>query len=106
MSTLKELGANINTYVIVAGFLVTMAINYGAYTAFRAETVSQLTEQKSQRAADVARMEARTAALESAVQGLSIQDARQIEQISAMLSYLQRIERTLDQLVKDERHEQ
>lgn len=92
---------NINTFVTVAGFLLTLAFGYGAYTAFRAETMQQLADFRTQRAADVARMDAKTASLDAAVQNLSIQDARQIEQITAILSYLQRIERTLDTLVKD-----
>lgn len=106
MPPIKDWGTNINTYVMVAGFLLTFGINYGAYTAFKAETLAQIAEMKTQRATDVASMERRTLALETAVQGLAVQDARQIEQITAMLAYLQRIERTLDQLVRDGRDEQ
>lgn len=97
---------NINTWIMIAGFAITVGGGYGTYTSFTARIETQVAELKAQRGIDVARMEAKAAALDAAVQNLSIQDARQIEQINAMLSYLQRIERTLDTLVKESRNDQ
>ena len=112
---------NINTLLTIGSFGVMMATGYGAYTSFKAETeawrketAAQITEIKVQTASDVARMESRAgadvtrmelraAALESSVNNLNIQDARQIEHIASMLVYLQRIEGTLDALVKSEK---
>lgn len=76
---LKAMGANINTWITLAGFLLTFVLGYGNLTAFQSRIDTQMTEFKVQRGADIARMEAKTALLDSAVQNLSIQDARQIE---------------------------
>lgn len=100
---------NLNTMLTLAGFSITLLTGYGAYTSFKAETVSwklQLTQQvqevKQERTQDVLQMRARADELSRDINMLSIQDARQMEQIAAMLAYLQRIERTLDALVKKE----
>jgi predicted histidine transporter YuiF (NhaC family) len=92
---------NLNTMLTVAGFLLTFIFGYGAYKAFETTTTLQLSEVRTQRVTDVSRMESRAAALEASINQLNIQDARQSEQIGAMLVYLQRIERTLDALVKN-----
>jgi hypothetical protein len=101
VAAMKQWGANINTWIGILGFLITLGTFYGAYTAFKAETALQLREVKDQRAADVARMEAKTSTLETAVHALALQDARQIEQNNSMQNTLQRIERSIDKLAEE-----
>ncbi|HLP66391.1 MAG TPA: hypothetical protein VK181_02610 [Rhizobium sp.] len=98
---LKSWGMNINTWITLAGFLLTFVLGYGNLTAFQARIDTQIAEFKSQRATDVAEMKMKTSSLENSVNSLAIQDARQIEQINSILTYLQRIDRSLEALVED-----
>lgn len=100
---------NLNTWIALVGFGITLAGGYSTYTSFKSNTelwkqqvAAQVEELKAQRAEDVAYMRVRVEELSKDIQSLTVQDARQIEQISAMIVYLQRIERTLDALVKRE----
>lgn len=100
---------NINTLLTILGFLLTIGAGAMAYSSFETESrlrqtdlTNQIVELKSQRISDVTRLDGRTNVLENNINNLNIQDARQIEQIAAMISYLQRIERTLDGLAKRE----
>ena len=105
-----SIGMNINTWITVMAFILTLIAGGMAYGAFKSYTETTINEMKVSSAAENVRVQAKMTTMETGIAGmqssinlLNIQDARRTEQIASMLSYLQRIERTLDELVKENR---
>ena len=98
---------NINSWIAIGGFAITLGGGWTTYVSFRTDTnawktevAQQVDDLKDQRERDMTQMATKIAELDRALTALAVQDARQIEQIAAMLSSLQRIERNVDALVK------
>lgn len=82
---------NLNTWLSIAGFALTIIGGSVALGRFQSETetgraalVVQIETLKQQQATDVLRIEARSQALETSIDNLEIRDARNDEQLTAM----------------------
>lgn len=93
---------NLNTWLSLAGFALTILAGSVAIGRFQAETEasqSELTEQfiefKRQQALDIARIDSRAQSMESAINNLNIRDARNDERMNNILETLRRIDTKL-----------
>jgi cell division protein FtsB len=101
---------NLNTWIAVAGFALTITGGFVAIGRFQAETEAsqlQTTEQinalKQQQATDTARIDARAQSLEAAINTLNIRDARNDERMNSILETLRRIDAKIT--AQDERQD-
>lgn len=93
---------NLNTWLSVAGFALTILAGSVAIGRFqsetetgRAELARQIDTLKTQQAADTARIDARAQNLEAAINTLNIRDARNDERMNSILETLRRIDAKL-----------
>lgn len=98
---------NINTLLTVGGFAITLLTGAMAYQSFKTETEMsrtgielQIKEIEAQRQDDILRAETRFTLLETSINALNVRDARNDERMTAILNYVQRIDRKLDEGVK------
>lgn len=95
---------NINTLLTIGGFALTIITGAMAYQSFKSETEAwrasidlQIVENKSQRLADKAQIEARIALIEASINALNVTNARNDERMATILTYVQRIDRKLEE---------
>lgn len=93
---------NLNTWLSVAGFALTILAGSVTLGRFQAQTeagqedlAAQLIELKQQQAADINRIDARAQSLEQAINTLNIRDARNDERMNSILETLRRIDAKL-----------
>lgn len=93
---------NINTWLSVAGFALTIMVGVAAFGRFQAETEtyrSQMTKQidelQVQQSKDASRFDARAQSMEAAINALNIRDARNDERMNSILETLRRIDAKL-----------
>lgn len=93
---------NINTWLSVAGFALTILAGATALGRFQTSTELSLLEMnrkteelKSQQARDTARLDARAQTMEAAINALNIRDARYDERMNSILETLRRIDAKL-----------
>lgn len=93
---------NINTWLSVAGFALTIFAGVSALSSFRTSTELSLMEMnrkteelKAQQSRDTARLDARAQTMEAAINTLNIRDARNDERMNSILETLRRIDAKL-----------
>lgn len=93
---------NLNTWLSVAGFALTILAGSTAIGRFqsetetgRAELARQIDALKTQQAADTKRIDDRAQSLEQAINTLNIRDARNDERMNSILETLRRIDAKL-----------
>lgn len=93
---------NLNTWLTVAGFALTIIGGAMTFARFQAnteassiETSRQIAELKAQQSHDTARIDARAQSMEAAINTLNIRDARNDERMNSILETLRRIDAKL-----------
>lgn len=93
---------NLNTWITLAGFVLTILVGAMALGRFQATTetsqaelTQQLDELKAQQARDTARFDTRAQNMEAAINTLNIRDARNDERMNSILETLRRIDAKL-----------
>lgn len=93
---------NVNTWLSVAGFALTILAGSVALGRFQAETETyrvemsrQIDELQSQQKQDASRFDARAQNMEAAINALNIRDARNDERMNSILETLRRIDAKL-----------
>jgi chromosome segregation ATPase len=93
---------NINTWLSVAGFALTILAGSVTFGRFQSETETsraamsrQIEDLQTQQSRDTARIDARAQTLEAAINTLNIRDARNDERMNSILETLRRIDAKL-----------